>query len=110
MAIHNVELIILLLLVFVAALAALAKKLQTPYPIVLVVGGLLISLFPRAPRVALEPDIVFLVILPPLLFAAAFVTSWRDFRYNMFSIGMLAFGLVAFTVVGVLVCSGGGNG
>jgi Na+/H+ antiporter len=99
--IHSVELVILLLLVFVAALAALAKRYQTPYPIVLVIGGLIISFFPHIPRVALDPDIVFLVILPPLLFSSAYVTSWRDFRYNLFSIGMLAFGLVGFTVFGV---------
>jgi monovalent cation/hydrogen antiporter len=101
LAIHNVELVILLLLLFVAALAAVAKRFHTPYPIVLVVGGLLISFVPHGPRVELSPDIVFLVILPPLLFAAAFHTSWRDFRYNLVSISMLAFGLVAFTVVGV---------
>jgi len=101
LAIHNVELLILLLVLFVAGLAALAKRFHTPYPIVLVIGGLLISFFPRAPRVELSPDIVFLVILPPLLFAAAFHTSWHDFRYNLVSISMLAFGLVAFTVVGV---------
>ncbi len=99
--IHSIELVVLLLLVFVAALAALAKRFQTPYPIILVIGGLIISLFPRIPRVALDPDIIFLVILPPLLFSAAYVTSWRDFRYNLFSICMLAFGLVGFTVFGV---------
>jgi CPA1 family monovalent cation:H+ antiporter len=101
MGIHSVELVILLLIAFVAALAALAKRYQTPYPIVLVIGGLIISFIPHIPRVALDPDIIFLVILPPLLFSSAYVTSWRDFRYNMFSIGMLAFGLVGFTVFGV---------
>ena len=99
--IHSVELIFLLLLLFVAGLAALAKKFETPYPIILVIGGLILSFFPRVPHVALNPDIVFLVILPPLLFASAFVTSWRDFRYNLVSISMLALGLVLFTVRGV---------
>jgi CPA1 family monovalent cation:H+ antiporter len=51
----------------VAALAALARRSHTPYPIVLVVGGLLVSLLPNAPRVSLNPDVVFLVLLPPLL-------------------------------------------
>ena len=88
--IHSVELIFLLLLLFVAGLAALAKRFQTPYPIILVIGGLILSLFPRIPRVELNPDIVFLLILPPLLFSSAFVTSWRDFRYNLVSISMLA--------------------
>jgi monovalent cation/hydrogen antiporter len=99
--IHNVELVILLLMIFVTALAAMAKKWQTPYPIVLVIGGLLLSFIPRVPHVVLDPDMVFLVILPPLLFSAAYETSWRDFRFNLVSITMLAFGLVGFTVVGV---------
>jgi len=99
--IHNFEIIFLLLLLFVAGLAALAKRFQIPYPIVLVIGGLILGLFPRAPRLELNPEIVFLVILPPLLFASAYVTSWRDFRYNFVSISMLAFGLVLFTVWGV---------
>ncbi len=99
--IHSVELIFLLLLLFVAGLAALAKKFETPYPIILVIGGVILSFFPRVPHVALNPDIVFLVILPPLLFSSAFVTSWRDFRYNLVSISMLALGLVLFTVRGV---------
>jgi monovalent cation/hydrogen antiporter len=103
--IHALELIFLLLLVFVAALAALAKRFNTPYPIFLVIGGLILSFFPRAPRVELNPDIFFLVILPPLLFSSAFLTSWRDFRYNLVSIFMLAFGLVGFTVVGVALAS-----
>src|SRR5277367_2752649 len=99
--IHSIEFIFLLLLLFVAGLAALAKRFNTPYPIILVIGGLILSFFPRIPHVALNPDIVFLVILPPLLFSSAFVTSWRDFRYNLVSISMLALGLVLFTVRGV---------
>ncbi len=98
--IHSIELGLLLLLLFVTGLAALAKRFNIPYPIVLVIGGLLLSLFPRAPRVELNPDLVFLVILPPLLFLSAFLTSWREFRYNLVSITMLAFGLVGFTVIG----------
>ncbi len=99
--IHSFEIIFLLLLLFVAGLAALAKRFQIPYPIILVIGGLILGLFPRAPRLEMNPDMVFLVILPPLLFASAFVTSWRDFRYNLVSISMLALGLVLFTVWGV---------
>lgn len=99
--IHNVELIFLLLLFFVAGLAALAKRLRTPYPIILVTGGLILSFLPHAPRIELNPDIVFLVIIPPLIFSSAFLTSWRDFRYNLVPILMLAFGLVGFTVFGV---------
>jgi len=103
--IHGVELVILVLLILVVALAALAKRLQTPYPIILVIGGLVLSFFHSGPRVELNPQMVFLVILPPLLFAAAAVTPWRDFRYNLVSIVGLAFGLVAFTAVGVAAAS-----
>jgi Na+/H+ antiporter len=98
---HQIELLILILLVFVVGFGALAKRLRTPYPIVLVIGGLLVSFVPGVPRFSLNPDFVFLLILPPLLFAAAFTTSWRDFRYNLVSITSLAFGLVGFTVFGV---------
>lgn len=99
--IHAAQLILLLLLVFVAAFAALARKLQTPYPIVLVIAGLLLGFMPGIPTITLDPDMIFLVVLPPLLFSAALVTSWRDFSYNLVSITMLAFGLVGFTVLAV---------
>jgi monovalent cation/hydrogen antiporter len=103
--IHSLELIILVLLILVVALAALAKRLQIPYPLVLVIGGLVLSLVRRGPHVELNPQVVFLVILPPLVFSAAAVMPWRDFRYNLVSIVMLAFGLVGFTVFGVAAAS-----
>ncbi|PWT75172.1 MAG: Na+/H+ antiporter [Proteobacteria bacterium] len=99
--IHAVELVFLLLLLFVVLFGALAERLKTPYPIVLVIAGLALSFIPAVPRIMLNPDVVFLVVLPPLLFSGAWTTSWRDFRYNMLSIFSLAFGLVAFTVLAV---------
>lgn len=99
--IHHLELIALALLLATAMLTTLARRFQTPYPIVLVIGGLVLSLLPRLPHISLNPDLVFLVFLPPLVFSGAFNTSWRDFRSNLLSISMLAFGLVAFTVFGV---------
>lgn len=99
--IHGIELVFLLLLLFVVLFGALADKLKTPYPIVLVVAGLALSFIPEIPRINLNPDVVFLIVLPPLLYSAAWTTSWRDFRYNIVSIFMLAFGLVGFTVVAV---------
>ena len=57
------------------------------------------------PHIELNPKVVFLLFLPPLLFSAAFQTSWRDFRYNIFSISLLALGLVSFTVYGVAFAS-----
>ena len=97
----EVELVLLLLLLFVVAFAWLARKLETPYPIVLVVAGLLLGFVPGTPRITLNPDVVFLIVLPPLLYAAAWVTPWREFKFNLVSILLLAFGLVAFTVFGV---------
>ena len=102
---HFVELVLVTLVVFVALLAALAQKLKIPYPILLVLGGLVLSFVPIFPNISLRPDFVFLVILPPLLFAAALQTSWREFKYNLVSISTLAFGLVAFTVAGVAVAA-----
>ena len=103
--IHAAELVVLLLLLFVIAFAALAQKLKTPYPIVLVVAGLLLGFVPHIPKVPLKPELVLLVILPPLLYSAAWLTSWQDFRHNLVSIVSLAIGLVAFTVLGVAVVS-----
>jgi CPA1 family monovalent cation:H+ antiporter len=96
-----VEIVFLLLLFFIVGFGLLARKLATPYPIVMVVGGLLLGFVPGIPGISLNPELIFLVVLPPLLYAAAWNTSWRDFRYNIVSIFLLAFGLVAFTVVGV---------
>src|SRR5437879_7002454 len=99
--IHAVQFVFLLLLFFVAAFAVLAQKLKTPFPIVLVIAGLLLSFVPGVPAIRLNPDIIFFVVLPPLLYSAAWLTSWRDFRYHLVSILLLAFGLVIFTVFGV---------
>ena len=93
-SVQAVEMVFLLLMLFVVAFGVLARKLKIPYPIVLVVAGTLLGLIPGIPRVALNPDLVFYVILPPLLYSAAWETSWREFSYNLVSILLLAFGLV----------------
>src|SRR6185436_4943598 len=89
------------LLMAVAVLALLARKLHIPYPILFVIGGLFFGLVPKLPQVRLDPDLVFLFFLPPLLFPAALFTSWRDFRANLRPISLLAIGLVLFTTVTV---------
>ncbi len=99
--VHATQTIFLLLLVLVAVFAFIARRLQISYPIVLVVAGLLISFVPRIPRIPLSPDLVFFIFLPPLLYASAWTTSWREFRFNLVSISLLAFGLVGFTVWGI---------
>ncbi|HTM12668.1 MAG TPA: Na+/H+ antiporter [Bryobacteraceae bacterium] len=99
--IGKVELVFLLLLLFIVVFGLIARRLGTPYPIVMVIGGLILGFVPGIPNIGLNPDLVFLVVLPPLLYAAAWTTSWRDFRYNLVSILLLAFGLVGFTVIAV---------
>src|SRR5579862_4512636 len=89
------------LLLAVAVLALLARRLHIPYPIFFVIGGLLIGLIPGLPKVRLDPELVFLFFLPPLLYPAALFTSWRDFRANLRPITMLAVGLVVFTTCAV---------
>jgi len=101
-SLHQLETIILLL-VAVLALAAFARKLVVPYPILLVIGGLILGLIPGMPSFRLDPDIVFLVFLPPILWAAAYFTSWRDFRSNLRPITLLAVGLVLATTAAVAV-------
>lgn len=103
--VHPAQLLLLVLLAAVALVAALAKRLAISYPVLLVIVGVLCSLIPHIPRVPLSPDIVFYVFLPPLLYAAAWQTSWREFRHHIVSIGMLAIGLVFFTAVGVALAA-----
>src|SRR5215468_6679188 len=95
--------IICTLLIVVAALAVLAKKLALPYPVLLVIGGLALGFVPGLPAVQLDPDMVFLFLLPPLVYPAAVFTSWRDFRADLNPILLLAIGLVLFTTAFVAV-------
>jgi Na+/H+ antiporter len=101
-----VQSVFLMLLVFVAMFAGLARRLKVPYPILLVIAGLLVSFVPGMPRIGFNPDLVFVVFLPPLLYSAAWTLSWREFQRNFVSIAMLAVGLVLFTVVGLALASG----
>ena len=72
-------LLIISLLFAVTMLSMLSDKLRISYPIFLVIAGLLISLIPGVPRITVDPDIVFVIFLPPLLYSAAWNTSWQDF-------------------------------
>jgi Na+/H+ antiporter len=97
------ELIVFGLLVAIAGLAVLAGVLRVPYPITLVLGGLVIGFLPGVPSVELDPDIVLLIFLPPLLYGAAFFTSVRELRQNARSIATLAIPLVFVTMAAVAV-------
>jgi len=94
-------LLILSLLFVISILTMISSKLNISYPIFLVISGLLISLIPGIPRISLHPDLVFLIFLPPLLYAAAWNTSWNDFWKFRRPISLLGFGLVIFTSAAV---------
>jgi monovalent cation/hydrogen antiporter len=95
---HQAE-IIVVLFALVAGSVLLARKLALPYPIVLVLVGLILSFIPQLPEVKLNPEVVFYFFLPPLIYPAALFTSWRDFRRNLRPILLLAIGLVLFTTL-----------
>lgn len=97
---HTIE-IILLLLAVVTILAEVANKIKVPHPILLVLVGIVIGLVPWLPDFALKPEIVFLLFLPPVLYAAAWSTSWPDFKASRRPIGLLAIGCVIFTTCAV---------
>jgi Na+/H+ antiporter len=100
---HEAELLIAGLLVAVAGLSALARHLSIPYPIVLVVGGAAFGFIPGMPDVRLDPDVVLVVFLPPLLYGAAFFANLGDIRANLRSNTLNAVGLVLVTMVVVAV-------
>ncbi|MES2629842.1 MAG: Na+/H+ antiporter [Bacteroidota bacterium] len=102
---HENILLILGLLFIVFLLVMLARKLRVAYPIFLVLAGLGISFIPGIPILTLDPDIIFLIFLPPLLYEAAWYTSWNDFWKWKRPITLLAFGLVFFTSLVVAYAS-----
>jgi len=93
------ESIFLLLLLFIAVFAGAARRLRVPYPILLTIIGGILGTLPIFPNIALEPNLVFFVFLPPLLFAAGWQLSWREFQANLSRTLRLAVGLVIFTIV-----------
>lgn len=97
--------VLLQLLLLIVVFAVVARRLRVPYPIVMVVAGVVISLIPGLPEIELEPDVVFSVFLPLLLYHAAWHTSWPTMQRNAWSILMLAVGLVVFTVFGIAVAA-----
>jgi Na+/H+ antiporter len=94
---------VLIVVVVMAFLFEIARRIGVPYPALFVLGGLGLAFVPGLPHIVLEPDLVLLVFLPPLLFSAAFATPLRDLRANLAPILRLALGLVIFTMVIVAV-------
>jgi CPA1 family monovalent cation:H+ antiporter len=100
--VHHLELI-LVLLALAAVLEIVAHRLGVPHPALLVLGGLALALTPGLPRVAIDPETLFLVFIPPLLYRAALLTSWRDFRSHLRAILTLAVGVLLATMAVVAV-------
>jgi monovalent cation/hydrogen antiporter len=95
------ELLLLLLMVAVGSLSVLAGLIRVPYPIVLVLGGLVLGFVPGVPPVELPPELVLVLFLPSLLYTAGFFSSPRDLRADARAIGLLAVGLVLATTAAV---------
>lgn len=92
---------VIILLAVVTALAEVTDKIKIPYPILLVLAGIGIGLFPGLPHIELHPEVVFLIFLPPILYAGAWTTSWIDFKKAKRPITLLATGCVIFTTCAV---------
>ncbi|HEY1729261.1 MAG TPA: Na+/H+ antiporter [Candidatus Baltobacteraceae bacterium] len=86
-------------LVATAALAIIAKRINVAYPIVFVVAGALLGFVPDLPNIELQPDTIFLIVLPIFLFSGGWTTDWTEFKRNLRPIGLAAIGLVVFTTV-----------
>jgi Na+/H+ antiporter len=101
--VQDFEIVIIALFVSVAGLNAIARWLSVPYPIPLVLGGLVLGLLPGMPEIELEPDLVLVIFLPPLLYAAAFFADLRALRADIRAISMASVGLVLLTMAAVAV-------
>src|SRR6202051_3137598 len=91
--------ILVLLLVVVAAVAVVAARLKIPASILLVLTGIVLAIVPGLPTVELAPELVLLLVLPPVIYSSAVAMSWREFRFNLRPISLLAVGCVVFTTV-----------
>src|SRR5260370_27710457 len=93
--------VILFLLLCAVALGWVARHFQFPYPIALVIGGGALGFVPRLPQLQFDPQFLLVLVLPPILYQAALLTSWRDFKANIRPIALLAIGLVIVTTLAV---------
>src|SRR5437867_4601605 len=93
--------IIIFLLLCAVALGWVSRRTGVPYPIALVIGGGALGFVPRLPQLQFDPQFLLVLVLPPILYQAALLTSWRDFKANIRPIGLLAIGLVIVTTLAV---------
>jgi CPA1 family monovalent cation:H+ antiporter len=95
--------IIIFILAIVIVLSAMADRIKLPYPVLLVMAGIGVGFIPGIPKVEINPEIVFLIFLPPLLYDGAFNISFTEFRTQINTIGTLSMALVFFTTTGIAV-------
>src|SRR5580692_10530269 len=93
--------ILILLLAVISLVGVIAKRLQIPPAILLVITGVGLALIPGLPSLQLAPDLVLLLVLPPIIYWDAVKMSWKEFRFNLRPIALLAIGCVVFTTVAV---------
>lgn len=91
--------LVLLVLLCAVALGWIARHFKFPYPIALVFGGALLGLLPKLPQFPFDPQLILVIVLPPILYQAALLTSWNDFKANIRPISLLAIGLVLATTL-----------
>src|SRR3981081_4887930 len=91
--------VVLFLMMCAVALGWVARHFKFPYPIALVIGGGLLGFVPRLPQLQFDPQFLLVLVLPPILYQAALLTSWRDFKANLRTISLLAIGLVLATTL-----------
>lgn len=101
---ENYSIVIFILAVMIG-LSAIADKIKLPYPVLLIVAGIAVGFTPQIPDIELNPEIVFLIFLPPLLYDAAFNISFQTFKTNINTIGTLAISLVFITTCGIAVAA-----
>lgn len=97
--------IVIFILALMIGLSAVADKIKLPYPILLISAGIAIGFIPELPNIEINPEIIFLIFLPPLLYDAAFNISFAEFKTNINTIGTLAISLVFLTATAIAVAA-----
>ena len=93
--------VLVFLLLCSVGLGWFSRRIGVPYPIALVIGGAAVGFVPGLPQLEFDPTLLLVLVLPPILYQAALLTSWRDFKANIRPIGMLSIGLVIVTTLAV---------
>src|SRR6266513_4763270 len=96
---------LILLLIVIASVAVAETRLRIPSAILLMLTGVILALIPGLPPVELAPELVLLLVLPPFIYSSAVAMSWREFRFNLRPISLLAVGCVVFTTGAIATVS-----